>query len=826
MLAALLSDFRYALRSLRSSPGFAAVAILSLALGIGANTAIFSLINEVALKTLPVSHPEELLEVNKGMGGGMTNPVWEQIRDHQDVFSSVFAYSTEGFNLAPGGEARYVRGDYVSGRFFETLGVTAARGRTIQAADDFRGCPAVAVVSHSFWETELSLSSAVLGKTISLSRQPFTVIGVLPAGFTGIDVGDATQIYLPLCAEKNLERSNSKLDERGYSWLGIIGRKKPGLVESQVRARLKVLAPAVYEATVNPKAKPDSQARYRARTLDVAPAGKGLDDNYLRRSYEKALQVLMAIVALVLLIACANVANLLLARGAGRQKEIAIRMALGSGRARLVRQLITESLVLSLAGAALGILFAAWGARLLMRMIDTKMFLALALDWRVLGFTTAVALLTGVLFGLAPAWRSARVEPQAAMKANARGVIEGGRFSLGKALVVTQVAVSTVLLAGAGLMLATFFKLETLDPGFAREGVLLVSANQSKASGGGDAKGIEEKRMAQFEQLLEKLRAIPGVASASISAIVPIGWSSWTGDMNIEGYQPRSREDDMLHFNLVSNGYFETTGTAFVAGRDFTPHDTAGAPRVAIINQAMAKEFFPNANPLGQHFWDEDDEKAGQRVEIVGIVKDAKYDSLRKDAPPTVYRVWGQRPSPFPGAIFEVLVAGGAPTSVTSGVKQAASEVDPAMTLELTTYASVVEGALTRERILATLSAFFGGLALLLAMIGLYGVMSYNIARRRNEIGIRMALGAEQSRVLGMVMREAGLLIFAGLAIGLGATLGLTRFVASFLYGVKPNDPRTLALAAATLALVAALAALVPARRASRLDPMAALRED
>ncbi|HVO97233.1 MAG TPA: ABC transporter permease [Bryobacteraceae bacterium] len=822
----LWQDIRYALRALRGSPGFAAVAIVSLALGIGANTAIFSLIDEVALKSLPVRHPEDLFEVTKGMEGGMTNPMWEQIRDHQDVFSNIFAYSGAGFNLAPGGEARYVSGDYVSGRFFETLGVGAALGRTIQATDDYRGCPAVAVVSHSFWETEFSLSPAVLGKTISLSRQPFVVIGVLPPGFTGIDIGRATQIYVPLCAETILEGGNSKLDARGYYWIGIIGRKKPGLAESQVRARLKVLAPAVYEATVDPKAKPDSQARYRARTLDVKPASKGLDDNYLRRSYQKALQVLMAIVALVLLIACANVANLLLARGAARQRETAIRMALGAGRARLVRQLLTESLVLSLAGAALGVLFAAWGARLLVRMIDIKMFLELALDWRVLGFTTAVAILTGVLFGLAPAWRGTRAEPQAAMKANARGVIEGGRFSLGKALVVVQAAVSTVLLAGAGLMLATFFKLETLDPGFARGGVLLVAANQVKASYGSDAKGIAEKRMAQFQQFLEKLRAIPGVGSASVSAVVPVGWNAWMGDMNIEGYQPRSRDEDTVHFNLVSSGYFETTGTALVAGRDFTEHDTAGNQPVGIINQAMAKKFFPNTNPLGKHFWDDDDEKAGQRVEIVGIVKDAKYDSLRRDAPPTAYRAWGQTPSPFPGAIFEVRVTGGAPTSILGGVKQAAAEVDPAMTLEIHSYAGLVEESLTRERLLATLSAFFGGLALLLAVIGLYGVMSYNVSRRRNEIGIRMALGAEQARVLRMVMGEAALMIVIGLAIGLGATIGLTRFVASFLYGVKPNDPWTLGIAAVTLATVAVLAGFFPARRASRLDPMAALREE
>ncbi len=473
---AILQDVRYALRALRSSPGFAAVAILSLALGIGANTAIFSLIDSVILKTLPVSHPEQLLQVTMGKNSYYTNPIWEQLRDRQDVFSGVFAYGGGRFNLAAGGEARYAQSNFVSGQFFDTLGLHAMLGRTFTKTDDQRGCPGTAVISYGFWQKEYGGRADIVGKTVSLDNHPFEIQGVLQPGFTGFDVGSDKDVYVPVCTEKIIHGDTSMLDQRSAWWLRVIGRPKPGISADQSQARLKILAPQVFEATLPPNYRADNLQTYRKNTFDVLSAANGLSN--IRRQYQQALLVLMAIVGVVLLIACANVANLLLARSEARQREIAIRMALGSSRGRLMRQLLTESMVLSLAGAALGILFAQWGTRLLVSFLSSggnPVFLDLSIDSRVLAFTAGVAILTGLLFGLVPAWKGTRVDPQSAMKANGRGLIEGSKFSIGKALVVVQVALSLVLVAGAGLMLSTFFQLEMMDAGFDREHILLVS---------------------------------------------------------------------------------------------------------------------------------------------------------------------------------------------------------------------------------------------------------------------------------------------------------------------------------------------------------------
>ena len=820
MLDAVMQDIRYALRALRSSPGFAAVAILSLALGIGANTAIFSLIDAVVLKTLPVSHPEQLLQVTMGKNDGFTNPIWEALRDRQDVFSGIFAYGGGRFNLAAGGEARYAEGNFVAGQFFDALGLRTAIGRAFTAGDDRRGCPGTAVLGYGFWQKEYGGRRDVVGKTVSLDNHPFEILGVLAPGFSGVDVGGAVDLYVPICAEKIIHGETSMLDERSAWWLRVIGRPKPGVSASQAEARLKTLAPQIFEATVPPNWKADGQAEYRTNTFVTKPAANGL--SYLRRQYQQALTILMAIVGVVLLIACANVANLLLARCAARQREIAIRMALGSGRGRLIRQLLTESLVLSVTGAALGVLFAQWGARLLVGFLSGgrgKVSLDLSIDVRVLAFTAGAAILTGVLFGLAPAWRGTRVNPQAAMKANARGVLEGGRFGIGKALVAAQVALCLVLVVGAGLMLSTFFRLETLDAGFTREHILLATVDLRNGH------YPEERRAAVFEEMRERLRALPGVRSASASNMTPISGSFWNEDLEIEGYTSKGRDDTLVYFNEVSPGYFETLGTALVAGRDFNAHDTPQSPKVALINETAARKFFAGQNPIGKRYRAEEGRTWGDWVEIAGVVKDAKYGDLREDILPTAYVATTQDAKPRTEMTFELRAAGD-PAGLISAVKSAIAQVNSGVSLEFTTLAAQVDESLARERLLATLSGFFGGLALLLATIGLYGVMSYNVARRRNEIGIRMALGAEQGRVLRMVMREAAVLILIGLAAGLGATLAVTRFVASFLYGLKPNDPWTLGLAAGALALVAAVAGFFPARRASRLDPMAALRDE
>ncbi|HEV1286801.1 MAG TPA: ABC transporter permease, partial [Bryobacteraceae bacterium] len=575
---AILQDLRYALRTLRSSPAFASVAILSLALGIGANTAIFSLIDSVMLKALPVTHPEELLQVTGQ--GGYSNPVWEQIRDRQNVFSGIFAYSMRRFNLASRGEVRYVQGAFVSGQFFQALGVHTVLGRTLTPSDDERRCAGAAVLSYDFWQRAYGGGSGILGQPISIDGHSFPILGVTQPGFLGVEVGTTADVMLPLCTESIIRAENSWLDERSARWLNIIARPKPGISPTQATARLKTLAPDIYKATLPSNMRPDREAAYLATTLGTEPVASGRSS--LRSQYRQALLVLMVVVGAVLLIACANVANLLLARGASRQREIAIRMALGSGRARLIRQLLTESLLLSFCGAALGILFAQWGNRLLIGFLSTtgrQVVLDLAIDRRMLAFTAAIAILTGLLFGIAPAWRGTRVQPQAAMKANSRGVIEGSKFGLGKVLVMVQVALSLVLVVGAGLMLSTFWKLATLDAGFDQAHVLLVAVDLRNAN------YPLERRPAPYQEMLDRLRALPGVRSVSRSDMTPISGSAWDTELVIEGYTAKSRLDVTVNFNRVSPGYFDTLGTPFVSGRDFNDHDTAQAPTVAIVNQ-------------------------------------------------------------------------------------------------------------------------------------------------------------------------------------------------------------------------------------------------
>ena len=830
VLDAVFRDVRYALRALRKSPAFAAVAILSLALGIGANTAIFSLIDAVILKSLPVPHPEELLQVMMGKQSyiGYANPTWEHLRDRQDVFSGIFAYGRWEFDLAARGQARSVHGNYVSGQYFGTLGVHALLGRTLTPADDTRGCAGSAVLSYGFWQSEYGGRADVLGKPISIDRHPIEIAGVTEPGFNGTEVGGSADVMVPLCAAAVIGSGRpGMLDINFYpvGWLQVMGRLRHGVSASQATARLKTLAPQIYKSALDQNGlaredgrqlRPEAREEYLRRTFDTQPAANGI--SYVRREYTQALVVLMTIVGVVLLIACANVANLQLARGASRQREIAIRMAVGGSRGQLIRQLLTESLLLSGIGAMLGILFAEWGARLLIRFLDAP--LDLSLDIRVLAFTASIAVLTGLLFGIAPAWRGSRVNPQSAMKANSRGVIEGSKLGLGKVLVMAQVALSLLVVVGAGLMLSTFWKLISLDAGFERDHVLLV--NVDLRSGNYPA----ERWSAVYQEMLDQLRTIPGFRSASVSSITPVCHCRWAGEVVVEGYTPKSREDAMASFNNVSDGYFETVGTSIVGGRDFNSHDTSTSTKVAIVSQSMAQKYFGAANPLGRHFRVQDGNLPSVPVEIVGIVKDAKYGSLRDEPSPFAFIPWSQGGAPGPLTGFELRTTAGAPTALISGVKSAIARVNPDVSIEFKTLAVKVDDSIQRETLLATLSGFFGALALLLATIGLYGVMSYNVARRRNEIGIRLALGAEQSRMLRMVLSEVAILIAIGLMVGFVAALATTRLVASFLYGLQPNDPWTLGIAAAMLAMVAAIAGYLPARRASRLDPMTALREE
>jgi len=812
-----MSDLRYALRALRSSPGFAAVAILSLALGTGANTAIFSLIDAVMLKSLPVSHPEELLQITMNRNiEGFTNLVWEQLRDRQDVFQRILAYCGWRFNLAQGGDVRNVNGIYASGQYFETLGVRPVLGRILTAADDYRGCRGVAVLSYGFWQREFG-GRDVVGKTISLDAHPFEIIGLSEPTFTGVNVGMSADVFVPICAEKIIHADNSLLDQRStVGWLRVIGRPNPGVSAAQAAARLKTLAPQIFKSTLPDNLSAEDRDIYLRRTFETNSATNGL--SYLRDQYRLALIVLMVTSALVLLIACANVANLLLARGAVRQHEIAIRKALGCSRARLIRQLLVEILLLSGMAAALGAVFAKCGAVLLVHYLDV--FLDLAPDLRVLGFTVGITIATGVLFGIAPAWRGTLVDPQSAMRANSRGVIGSGASGPGKLLVAAQVALSLLLVIGAGLMIRTFWKLVSLDPGFDRDHVLLTIVDLRNGH------YTPERRLPVFRQMLERIRSVPGVRSASASNYTPISMVRWKSELVIDGYTAQSRDDSKVYFNEVSEGFFDTLGIQILAGRDFNSRDTPTSPPVAVINQALARKYFGSANPIGKHYRTREGDQLSGPVEIVGIVKDSKYATLREEITPTAYISWSRDAEPYPLTSFEVRAARGSPTALLAEVKSAIAEVNPNVSLEFTTFAAQVNKTIEREKLLAILSGFFGFLALLLATIGLYGIVSYNVAQRRSEIGIRMALGAEQATVLRMVLSEVSILIGTGLAIGLIAALAATRFVASFLYGLTPRDPATLFFASALLAAVAIVAAYFPARRASRLDPMTALREE
>jgi predicted permease len=804
---------RHALRALRASPGVTAVATLSLALGIGANTAIFGLIDAVMLRPLSLSHPEELVEVTLATGFAFNNRVWEQVRDKQDVFSGVFAYGRWAFNLAPGGEVRTVNGHFVSADYFDTLRIQAALGRTLMSADDKPGCPGVAMLRYGFWQSEYGGDDKVIGKTISIDRHPIEIVGVAPRGFTGVEVGTTADVMVPICAERLIHGENTRLDvETLPGFFKVIGRLKPGVTAAQASARLKTLAADIYKATLpSPgKMRPEEYSRYLAGTFDIEPAQNGL--SYLRGQYREALLVLLGMVAIVLLISCANVANLLLARGVARQREISIRMSLGCGRGRLIWHSLSESLLLSGMGAALGMVFAEWGTRLVTHYLDA--FLDLTPDWRVLAFTAGAAIVTSLLCGIAPAWRLVRGQSRAAIIARPHRIIEGSRMSLGKVLVAAQVALSMFLVAGAGLMLSTFWRLASLDPGFDRDHVLLVGIGVPNGHGS-----------SVYARVLEKLRAIPGVRAASLSDIFPICHCGWTGGLEIEGNSD-SAQDAVVHLNQVSDQYFATLGTGLLAGRDFDDHDTPSSPRVAIISQAMAEKYFGTVNPLGKYIRTSQAGRFGEGIEIVGIVQDAKYGSLRDDIAPTIYTSWNQIRTPGPLTKFELRSSGSAPAALAPGVKAAIAEIDPRISIEFTTLAEQLDDSISRERLLAWLSGIFGSLALLLASVGLYGVTSYNVARRTNEVGIRMALGADPGRVKRMVLREIGILVSIGLAIGLIAAVAGTRVVQGFLYGVSPNDVSNLCAGAVILTGAAALAGWFPARRASRLDPMSALREE
>lgn len=823
----LIHDIHYGLRMLRKTPGFTTIAILTLALGIGANTAIFGLVNAVMLRLLPVEKPEELQQVWKrdARRGGetsdsFTNPLWEQLRDRQDVFSSIFAWGEDKFDLARGGAVHYAQGIWVSGDFFKTLGLRPTTGRLILASDDRRGCAGVAVLSYGFWQGHYGDSESAVGSTLSLSRHPIEVIGVAPRGFHGLDVGQTFDVALPICAAAMFDGKDSRLDERGWWWLDVMGRRKPGTSVAQLEARLAVLSPAIFGAALPQKWAPEFQRDFLKRSLVALSAPSGVSG--MRRQFDRPLQILMAVVGLVLLIACANIASLMLARASARYQEIALRQALGASRRRLMRQLLTECIMLSSAGALVGILFARWGAALLVRYLSTTqyaVFLDLSLDGRVLAFTAAIAVLTGILFGVLPAFRSTRISLTSAIKGGrALGSEHPSRFHIRQWIVATQVALSLVLLVAAGLLLRSFHKLVTLDVGFDRNNVLLVSANLKLAQIPPD------RQLATFEAIENRLSSLPGIESAGRSLLTPIGYSTWNQTISTDWSKALTGDGALAWLNAVSPGYFKTLGMPLLAGRNFNSADTRSAPPVAIVNQTLARRFFPTLNPLGRTFRiDPISGQPGPPIEVVGLVRDAKYESIREDTLPTAFFPASQVPGGFEAETFE-LRSGVPPSALISPAQAAVADVNKEIPLEFHTLAQEVNDSMVPERLLALLSGFFGALALLLAMIGIYGTFNYQVSQRHREFGVRMALGAAPGAILRLVLRDLAVMLACGLVAGISISLASTRVLQRFLFGLDPYDAVTLIAAAGLLSAVAILAGYLPARRATKVDPMVALR--
>jgi len=827
LLETLFQDIRYGLRILGRTPVITGVAIVSLALGIGANTAIFSLIDTVMLRLLPVQKPEELVQVLRAnfSGGGegtpsFTNPLWEQVRDHQDVFSNAFAWGESRFDLSKGGAVHYASGIFASGDYFNALGIRPAAGRLIAPSDDTRGCPGVAVLSYGFWQDHYGGAQSAIGSLVALNDHSFQIVGVSSPGFYGVEVGNKFDVAIPICTADVFDGKRSRLDHRSWWWLSIMGRVKPGVSQEQLKARLGVLSPQIFAGALPKNWDEKEQAKFLKLTLVASRAATGI--SYVRRKFEQPLHILMAVVGLVLLIACANIASLMLARAASRNKEIAVRKALGASRPRLIRQMLTECILLSTAGALLGLLFARWGTALLVRYISTArntVFLDFSVDARVLGFTAAIAVLTGILFGVLPAFRSTGVSLTSAMKGSQGSDSEGHlRFRPAKWIVASQVALSLVLLVASGLFLRSFVKLSTLDIGFDRNNVLIVHADLHTA------KVPPEERLITYEQVESRLRALPGVISAGRSVMTPISGFEWNEFVRTDSPNPPKGDDALVYFNFISPGYFETMRTPLMAGRGFNDHDTKTSTKVAIINQTMARKFFPNTDPLGKYFSTvEDPGKPAPLFQIVGLTRDSKYESLHEEMPSTAFFPITQVPEGDDEENFLLRTVTN-PMFLASAVQEAVAGVNKAIPLEFHTLAEQVDDSLVQERLLATLSTFFGGLALLLAMIGLYGALSYLVTQRQAEFGIRMALGAPQKSILGLVMRDVVLVLASGLAAGTCISLAVVGLLQKMLFGLAARDTVTLLASIGVLSAVAFFAGYLPARRAMRVDPMVALR--
>lgn len=834
----LLKDVRYAIRSLLKRPGFSLITVLTLALGIGANTAIFTLLNAVIFKPLPVSAPQELVffDDTPGEGTSQGDPFtgqwhrfsyanYQYFRDTDQSFQELSAFrsgearlSVRGVGAQTGEVAQ--RGHLVSGNYFSVLGVNAMLGRVLTAADDKPGAPPAAVMSHGCWTQQWKSDPWIINREIVINGTSFTVVGVMPPSFFGVRVRRSPDFWLPLAFQPQIELRPSAFEDRRVYWLNFVGRLKPGVSLEQAEASTNVGLRQFLTNEAGSKLNDDVRKSIASAYVQLADGSRGISG--LRRVYSQALKMLMVIVVLVLLIAGANVGNLLLSRAASRKAEISLRLALGASRYRIVRQLLCESLLLAAVGGACGILLAQWGVSVLVALVAKTSPLDVRPDTAVLAFTAVVSLSAGVLFGLAPALRASKTDLTTALKEkSARTGRRRLRFGLASVLVVSQVALSMVLLTGAGLFARSLMKLHEEEVGFNRDNVLLVGIDPRLAR----YKPTELSTL--YSRLLERLEALPRVSSATVATYAPMSGIGRSSTVTVRGYTSTPGEDMEVADMLIGPAYCETLGVPLLLGREIGLRDTPAGQKVAVINQAFAQRFFQGQNPIGKrfHYGDDDDPERSEDVEIVGVIGDVKYESAREVPLPTGYRpILQVQDSEAYSSNLQIRSSGDA-GDLAPAVRQAITEVDDKLPISgVTTLREQLSGRLDQEKLLAELVSFFGLLALLLACIGLYGVMAHGVVRRTKEIGIRMALGAERRSIIWMVLRETLVLILVGVAIGVPAAIGAGRLVASQLFGLSAADPLTLGAATLLLTGVAVLAGLLPARKASRVNPLIALR--
>jgi predicted permease len=829
----ILNDIRYALRTFRKSPVFVAVAVLSLALGIGANTAIFTLIDQVLLRLLPVKDPQQLVLLwDRGAHYGSNNgpnkisyPMYEDFRDKNQVFSGMFCRDDIGFSLNFEAKTERISGEIVSGSYFPVLGVGAALGRVFNQSDDQTpgGAP-YAVLSYRYWISRFAADPHIIGKKLVLNGYPFTVVGVSQAGFDGTDPIRSPQVRVPIMMKLQTDQLGFyDLKNRRNRWVNAYGRMKPGVTIEQAKASLQPMMHQMLEMEVQDKefahAAPETKQAFLRMWIDLIPAAKGR--SYIRDQFSNSLLVLMAIVGLVLLIACANVANLLIARATARQKEIAVRLALGASRGQIVSQLLIESLLLSIAGGLAGLLLAVWIDETLVSFLPSgtrTLTISATPDWRVLGFTIGISLLTGIIFGLVPALQATRPDLAPTLKDEVGAITSTSSIGLRKTLVVAQVTLSLLLLIGAGLFIRSLQNLKSLDPGFKTRNLLTFSIDAP-------LNGYKHERSREiYRQIYEALNALPGVEAASFAIMPVMENNEWDSSVTVDSFQAKPNEGLDPHMNFLSPGYFKSMDVPILQGRDFRPSDQGkDAPKVCMINEKFAKKYFPEGRAVGHRIGMGSDPGTKTDIEVVGVFGDMKYEGMRDEIPIEMVRPYEQLE--FTLGMNAYIRTAREPEQMFSAARRAVQQIDPTLpVVDMKTLEKQVDNSLVTERLVASLSSAFGLLATLLASIGLYGVMAYTVARRTREIGIRMALGAATGNVVWLVMKEVLVLVGVGIVLGLGASWGLTRYVQKQLFGIQPNDLTTIVLATIGIACVALAAGYVPARRATRVDPIRALR--